>query len=210
MYNASKSAGCVDGGWLIDLDFAVQLPAADDNQEIDDSAYGSALDHQDVAHTLALPFRSLDFLPVASNIPPGSPSDRQRYIPEFNRLAALPYFYRHDLESFYWTLWWIVSREAHGKRTTVAPELQRLSDKKPEHSHLRKKDFVETAGTRQIVMDQIKARMSNQQWHIVDNVFTGLNEIFLGGYAARDKGEVKVREYITYENFVQYLTGTKQ
>lgn len=211
MYNASKTPECLNRGWLIDLDFAVQVPA-DDNQEIRDSAYASVLGHQDVAHTLALPFRPLDFLPRRPDQATNNRGGPGCYAEEFARLAKTRYFYRHDLECFYWTLWWIVARGTRGGRTVVPTALQEWWNKAFEWNRANKRDFVEQRESRRLVVGLIQARMSEKQRPLADNVFNRLSKVLASGYTSCDSDgdEPTAGGHITYENFTRCLTGVMQ
>ena len=78
-----------DVGYLIDLDFAAIAEAGTAEQ----------IDIEDLPHTLALPFLAIDYLLPDTFIEaqsPSTPTERRRHV------------YRHDLESFFWSLWWIL------------------------------------------------------------------------------------------------------
>jgi len=80
-------AGSEDVGYLIDLDFAASVEPGSVEETTTD----------DALHTLALPFLAIDHLPpdalvMADSSPPQSTH----------------HIYRHDLESFFWSVWWIL------------------------------------------------------------------------------------------------------
>lgn len=74
-----------DEAYLIDLDFAIPIPFGQTETTTVD----------DANHTHALPFLALDHLPAEG------PTDQAQR-------ACSRYFYRHDLESFFWSAWWIL------------------------------------------------------------------------------------------------------
>lgn len=80
-----------DIGYLIDLDFAAIVE--------NEAGTVEQIDIDDLPHTLALPFLAIDHIPpdilmVPQSSPP--PTTAGRHI------------YRHDLESFFWSVWWIL------------------------------------------------------------------------------------------------------
>lgn len=76
-------------GYLVDLDFAAHV----------ETDAVQRLQVVDIAHTLALPYLAIDHLHTdqsASDISSGSGTE------------LFDHYYRHDLEGFFWSLWWIL------------------------------------------------------------------------------------------------------
>lgn len=74
--------------YLIDLDFSTVLGV--------DGA--DPLNEAEVTHTHALPFLALDHLPGDQMV-----THESQTAPPVG-----PHLYRHDLESFFWSVWWII------------------------------------------------------------------------------------------------------
>lgn len=90
-HNAKPPHSFEERVYLIDLDFAVDL-----------KRFGAAKPKtiEEIKHTFALPFTALDHLPQNGMV------GREESAPK-------PHLYRHDLESFMWSMWWILLGTPH-------------------------------------------------------------------------------------------------
>lgn len=106
-----------DRPYLIDLDFAVNIEEAS-SSDVDPSSDSYELETpSEVAkYSFALPFLALDHLPIMA---------RAEDIPYYH-IWSDRQIYRHDLESFVWTIWWSIAG-AHPKKG--AKDLKRVCGK---------------------------------------------------------------------------------
>jgi hypothetical protein len=176
-----------DIGYLIDLDFAADIGRVSDVKEI-------SIDG--VSHTLALPFLAIDHLPEDD-------VEEQSLHDQFKPMGL--HFYRHDLESFFWSTWWIILG-AHP--ATGAETLRRFAFwNSPDMGVNRdaKIGFLRGGYKR---WSEVISKQLWQGHHHRDLMVMFLNKMsimFFQGYRALEAGgdSLTAGGWITLENFLQ-------
>lgn len=145
-------------GFLIDLDFAAFLAVGGNPNppDTDDQAEG-------VSYSLARAFVAIDQLPLTKDAPPSV------------------HLYRHDLESFFWSLLWLLTEQAHDE---VSSNLMSWKLTSPLSLYHDKLAFLEprfsTVWCRRVT--QVLWGTNNEQRTQMQSFLIGLVQMFREGY----------------------------
>ena len=184
-YTKQQGQPSGDVGYLIDLDFAAIVEAGTAEQ----------IGVDDVAHTLALPFLAIDHLPPDTFIDAQSP---------LTPITPGHHIYRHDLESFFWSLWWILLKEVRDQRADFEIDQLFLHWQSPNlgENRVSKSGFlVRSEGWSKTV----SRRLWQQHKHCakMEGFLISISETFRLGYRALEQGDdyMTAGGYITFNNF---------
>jgi hypothetical protein len=176
-----------DTGCLIDLDFAAIAKASTVEQVSID----------DVSHTLALPFLAIDHLPpdvpiVSQSLPTGTNAGR--------------HVYRHDLESFFWSAWWIVLDADHrnGGVSLIDERLSAWKSNNMGENRRAKRGFL-TDDENWSGMISWRLWKHHEHRDLVETFLKSMSQMFDKGYNALAAGGnyETAGGHITYDNFIQ-------
>ena len=176
--------GARDVGYLVDLDFAF---------------IEGEVEQIGVDHTLALPFVAIDHLHpdivvvTQSQLPP-APTTPARHL------------YRHDLEGFFWSLWWILLNAARDKDGSISIDKLLSSWRLPNLGENRagKTGFLLNHET---WSDQVSWTLWPEHEHraLMKGFLDNMSQMFNQGYLTPRRGSdyLTAGGHITYENLMQ-------
>ena len=182
MWAPGGSDGARDVGYLIDFDFAF---------------IEGEVEHIGVDHTLALPFVAIDHLPpdvvvTQSPLPPALTTPAR-------------HLYRHDLEGFFWSLWWILLNTARDKgEASVNDELSLWQWHNLGKNRNAKKGFLADHAHWSSLISRSLWR-GHEHRAVMEKFLSDMSRIIHNGHNALQKGRdyATAGDYITYENLLQ-------
>ena len=175
-----------DIGYLIDFDFAVDVAASTVEQiEVDN-----------LAHTLVLPFIAINHLPPDILVVAQS---------SFTPTGAGRHIYRHDLESFFWSVWWILLNADSNKGSGAIADLL-LSWQSPNLGKNREAKYGFL-----IRYEQWSGLISQRLWPehehrtTMEEFLNNISKMFKSGILALESGgDVPTAGgFITFQNFLR-------
>ena len=183
--------GARDVGYLVDLDFAF---------------IEGEVEQIGVDHTLALPFVAIDHLHpdivvvTQSQLPP-APTTPARHL------------YRHDLEGFFWSLWWILLNAARDKGNAASINELLSSWRLPKLGQNRaaKRGFLLDHKNWSVLISW-KLWPEHEHRYVMESFLNNMSSIIDEGHGALEEAHdyATAGGYIMYENLLGAFPPERQ